>query len=697
MLKLLDYLLPLVDRFPYFPTANLRYRRNFVTLVSNSLDLVDEYPNWGDNITLNPCVRTTAFYLDGEEGKPDPERLEALQAILLACAEVVEPYLPHPQQLQEDLKTLKERSNQFGKDAAKLIRIAPFLYDGDGKALAGGSLAERVALEQYEVSEIQSLYSDHFSEHLAPLITYLANSKGMGELHKLTRNTLQQFVPREVLPATTYYSDNQQLHEYRLVLESVPRIYAPLRGAVGMDCSMASVPYHGLLEQARVFWVMRSDHEHTRPAGYVFVVQIEHEGQSAPMIVTINGTGIRRSDCHVIARLVAEHYQAPTLYLADWDRHSFLVNTHEIGTAFRGIACDTVRVNLPAAWDQVPSGGEYQNYYARDNLTSAVALDPRALPTQVNKVVPATELSPYPDAAIDGVDASVRAVIAYYCERAFGAEKGADYRSQLGISRDQAEEVEIVVRMYEGLDVTVEDFKRVRATFGVTLAEMGRCECVNILLGPLFRACRDEFPLTEWRNLSVEKFAEFRASLEDSFNYRQDSMIDNLASIPDEFIPEYWDVLKPYLHLQADEDNPPDIYVLRRVIKHFWSYGTIEALLGFLRAQPDMLDARLSSDRRWYDFFARAKALMSESEDYQWVVQQVYQTHVVKPGRSIFYDDLARECLFGASLMDRNLWQWQAEVMQALDFDEKMKIELDERMHSNIEKENFPALANNKS
>ncbi len=462
--RLLEDLIPLIGRFPQFPVNNVSYNRNFVELISNLYALDEKIALHLRELRPEKTLKIRARYIERDNCRYDSGRLKALALTLESN------YLPLRSfftergfsHIESDLVDLKE-SDDFESLGKKLIRISPLIYDVRGDALEVSSSLEALSLEPVE---LRARYTDTFQAHLAGIITALSGRKGFGEVHRYVRNVINQFIPREVIPATLLYGEEKtKVRERELVLEEIPPLYTPLRGALAGDCSMVSVPYFGILQNTRVFWVMRSASERARPGGYLFLAEIRREeGSLIPYIITINGPLISKADCYAIFLLVGEMYPGNELLVADVKNVHYLVNSYQIEDAMGSLGGKRVKVELPRGWETISrwevNSIDYENFYSAGRISEPKLTVPQSLPIYNVRISPPERGNFYPSISPGDIKLINRAIIGYYFLRsaAFHGEKKS-LLQYLDLNEEHLINIRVLVNYYQTGRFHPEDFK----------------------------------------------------------------------------------------------------------------------------------------------------------------------------------------------------------------------------------------------
>mgnify|MGYP000214467605 CR=1 FL=1 len=670
-INIINYLLPLVARFPHFPVANVQYNRNFVEVIKQSLEIQQQLNKAISPFEITDSLQLRLSYIDGQAYKTDSVKLAALEQKISTNIHTLNNCLSGFSDLHNDLKKLKQQT-KFVTLAKQLIQASPFIYNGEGQAMASLQL-DSFSFNSFEPSQIHAFYSDHFTLHLAPILTHISNEKGLGEVHKITRNTLKHFIEKEVVPATRYYSDDNKIaSENTLIMEELPQILTPLRGAIGGDCSIMSVPYYGLLDKARVFWLIRSDSENQQPAGYVLMVEVQIDGETMPMIITINGPTIKTVDCWMVFKQIATLYNNEKILVADWIRQSFLINSEQIRQSLNGFDKKKVNVTLPEAWDDIPWGGSFEDYYKSSYLNQACLFDTNNITTQITQQFPAISKNLYPHFSasedttqnddIKSVSLTSRAILAYYFLPLLNDDETRQrVENCLDVNRQQSKDIQLLIDLYQHRSFTVDDFIRLKNSFDFDLNDLLDLEVhfYSHLVKPLHDQLKDEFDSHIWAKFCSKAFIKLKSLLESYPD--NDDLKDELASIPDEFIPDYWQTVQPFFYLNGSDY--PDHYMLRRFIKHFHSYGSIEQLLTFLNEEPETFEGIMAHDSRWFAFFKRAQELMPDNPEFIKAVDHLYYHSSLNTQKNYVSHEIADIFNYGLQLCKQDPHKWREDII----------------------------------
>lgn len=631
--QLINDLIPLIQRFPEIPASNIDYNRNFVEILLNQYNAESAVQTHMKELRPEKTLRQGIRYQQHADAAYDSARLKRL---LLSLRSDYQPLNDHFggqfHSIEADLTQLKQSEN-FSNLAKKLIRISPLLYSASGEALPACYLNSG---QQAEPEILQTLYYDTFKAHLSRLIIRLSRRRGYGEIHQFVSNVNNQFIPRELIPATTRYTSNSQaIVERRLVLEEVPPLYAPLRGALAADCSMLTVPYFGILKNTRTFWIYRNAAKNSKPDGYLFIAEITLDnGIIAPYVITINGPRLDQPDCHAIFYLLGSLYHTQHLLVADVRKAPHLINSPRIDNAMASLSGENIKVKLPEGWQAVSSWPintiAYENFYEATRLTRPKQVKTEKLTLFAPKVEKALHADFYPPKQIKEVKLLNRALLAHYLR--ISPLKGINdtaLQQLLGLNRTHLLHGEKVISLYQGIHFKVDDFKVLKDHFNFTLDDYAQLPSSirTTSLGDLYCLFQDDPTISaqQWAKVCRKTFNELKTIADNSFEKSdRDDVLQQMASIPDTYVEEYWDTIAPHFKLN---NNMIDYFSLRLLVKHFNSDNTLSRFIEFLDNHPAAVEAVKPEDPRWFDFLKRVKTQIPEHSALPKLFQTVFHDH----------------------------------------------------------------------
>jgi hypothetical protein len=627
--QLLDDLVPLIQRFPDLPVSNVSYNRNFIELLFNLYRVDEQFADYLADLRPQQTMRAGIRYQEHGDAVYDRTRLKRLNRLLHEDYQPLRHYLGgYFQSVEADLVKLK-RSTDFDSLAKKLIRISPLVYTAAGEALTTPHFTESLSLEP---DELQLRYYDTFNVHLSSLFNRLSERQGYGEVRRFVANVSNQFIPKEVIPATTRYtSTSQQISERELFLEEIPPLYTPLRGALARDCSMVTVPYFGILKNTRVFWVNRSCEDNAKPSGYLFVAEVKLDDVMLPYVITINGLNLDATDCSAICYLLQDIYQSQSVLIADVAKVSYLVNSLCIADAMVALGGKKVSINMPSGWQAISDWSvntvAYQNYYDLSRLTQPRIVSPEKLSLYNPRITHAQVANHYPKNSIDEVSLLNRTIIGYYFLRSPDIGINEEILMPLlSLEKEHFQHSDEVIDLYQGGVFKVESFQKLKDYFGFTFKDYAELPfSIRVAsLADLYREFGSDPSIhhQQWRAVCRKTFDELKAIVAQGFlRGNRDTILQQMASIPDEFIDEYWEVIAPCFMVDT---NRLDFFVLRLLVKHFQSPHTVTCFLEFIDEHPEAAEAIKPEDPRWFDYLTRASAIAAEHEALSRLLQRLF-------------------------------------------------------------------------
>jgi hypothetical protein len=388
----------------------MQFRRNLLEAVEPIERIRDELGVNAESGMVGDARTVSLSYLNSETWSYDAEALKTVTGTLSAELEAFAS--AHPGELGSLEATFRTfKGPDFAKRSKNILRILPFLFAADGTPIVARlGPTEKAALlakiSAVDPNMLDNLYRDFFANHAKPLVEQIAARDGLGQLTAFLKNVQTDFIDGIVAKAVTPMAENGKAVEMRaLSLERIPSYLAVIRGTIGGDCSLHSVPYFPLVKGSRTYWIRKAVGAKGQPQGYLFAVPVEIDGKVLPYVITVNGASLSKVDVERSIHAVAREWGVEEVVLPNFEfklkdgalPNQYLVNTAAARDGLRFKGSVPINVELPHGWDVIaaelkrkPSG--YKNYYD-DNLRQAVvAKIPFAAE---DKVVYATLTQPY--------------------------------------------------------------------------------------------------------------------------------------------------------------------------------------------------------------------------------------------------------------------------------------------------------------
>jgi|GEM_PF-5233099 len=325
-----------------------------------------------------------------------PENIQKLKDHLIATIDELRENVPNwrPVNLNELLQNPAFKRDP--KIAQRLVKIMPWFLDLNGELLPkfkdtgdfDKSLQKVIA--ESDGTLVNSLYYDVYFEHLRLMLK--------GSFWEQIASAIQNgFFERDLnLYLSVQSSHEEQFRASTVSIELVPPLVALLRGAVGYDCSMWSVPLYALLPGTDVFWIRDSSDTKSQPSGYALVTQARVNGQLIPYVVTINGQSLNALDTRATLVLIAKYYGVSEVLTPDFSKNDAVVNDQVKRAGMKG----EVRVvaEFSDEWKNLEQtrfarlDTKYGLYYSVNNLkhackTSITALESLDFTKSKKKIV----------------------------------------------------------------------------------------------------------------------------------------------------------------------------------------------------------------------------------------------------------------------------------------------------------------------
>jgi len=300
---------------------------------------------------------------DGGSAEYDLQAIEALQTELRDRLKKLKGANPNLQltEIDKDLQSVS--------DKRLLLEVAPLLYDEHGVALKKSSTqpfqdADN-ELDALSAGTLETIFGDLFKNHLRPKLT--------SQNGKLAAEVERNFIAKTVRPALAK-TDTGDSKSSNVFLEEIPKSIALLRGVIGFDCSMMSVPFYPLLDKVHVHWIRKGKNPKESPRGYILIADIKLNGESIPYVITINGETLSAQDGRAAllaavakykTKKVLVHSAGATGVVNRQDMEEALFQTSERG--------ELVDVEMPEGWKQIDEATRYgyAKYYETSRLSKA--------------------------------------------------------------------------------------------------------------------------------------------------------------------------------------------------------------------------------------------------------------------------------------------------------------------------------------
>lgn len=313
--------------------------------------------------------------------------------------------------------TIEFYLNGFKKEPQKealavtAIKIIPLLFNLNGQmknevkefARLGGLRSPefinklKLQIENLTGNDLQNLYFDLLKIHLKDFITKdnywenKFNSMQNNWMNKSLAQALQMRRPSDL-------SSNGNLREGPTKNKAAQKFYslekvagpiALLRGFVGFDCSMYSVPFYPLLKEVQVFWIRKETNPEADVVGYALVVEAHVGSKKIPYILTINGSTLSADDIPNLSSMIGTIFEADEVAYPDFSINPHVVNNSSFKDAFEILGpAKSVQLEIPKGWEiidrfsQKKSG--FEDYYLGEKIKTAkiVMLPKRPLTLQ---------------------------------------------------------------------------------------------------------------------------------------------------------------------------------------------------------------------------------------------------------------------------------------------------------------------------
>lgn len=624
ILDCLDILFAVIDRHPGFLANNLAYDRNFMELLQSAADCMGGLGDGSRAFAIGPTPGRGMEYVESDAFGYDETKVDALRREIISKAELLGDLgMETIHGIETDLKQLKEaHPGKLKKTAIALIVLSPFLYQYQGRpvrdGLDMGMVIEAVSGEP--VASLENLYLDFFTDYLSPIFTGSSNQKGYGQVHEAVQFVLNQFIEKQVKPATRLYSDgSRELSKRKICIREAPKPFGLFRGMVGKDCSMVSVPFYSLSQKARVYWIWKGDDVSDQPDGYVFMMECVLNGETIPYVVTINGPTLNQTDARAVLYLICQASRSEQCLVPPAVSLTALVNTSAIQNAMKAFPENPKEVGFPDDWKHFEeysrSRAAFSNYYSTNFLNHGnhVQLDNDSF------IVSQWELEPEPmyakESKYDDFPLFDRAVIGEYALASPGMrEHQTKIMKILRLEEDHIETIKEVRPARERMYVSPELFEKLSRVFDFKIQNLLDFKSVWLLANSM-RGIFDYLkpPATDraWASLVQKTDRAYGRSIQEELGRdnpsrdRLNNLVASKLSLPDVYLANYWEENSPYL---VFEDGEVYHYRVHRYVKYFTSRAIIRRFLDFLETHESILSGVVPGEHGWQAFFENAFA-----------------------------------------------------------------------------------------
>jgi hypothetical protein len=262
----------------------------------------------------------------------------------------------------------------------------------------------------------------------------------------------------------------------------------------------------------------------------------------------------------------------------------------------------------------------YENFYEAGRLANPRVVKSEKLLLFNPCIVEPFFANHYPSHSTDNISLINRTIMAYgFLQIPDAAGIEPHLLALLGLDKTHLQYAEEVMNLSRGVVIGVDGFCILKDYFGFTLEDYSSLPYSYSVrasfIGQLYRVIKDDTSISRhhWSQVCRKTFDELKAIADEGCHgVDSDTLLGLMASIPDEFIEEYWEVISAGLMMGENQVN---YFALRTVVQHFHSHHTITRFLKFLNRYPDAAEAVKPEDPRWFDYLVRARDLAAQHSD----------------------------------------------------------------------------------
>ncbi len=638
-----DLISTIIKFHPYLLKKNLKYNRNFFSILKAAPKLIEEL----DPVNLHLSISESKFkgikYISDTNYSYDDNLVNTFKRELTNQIDLLKKYeLDTFTSIKNDIfwlkKTIFSRSTTDLTKATKkaflaLIKLSPLTYNSDGSAHISKLDELATKFDNIEIEELDNYYRDFFPESLAPIFISLADNKGFGQLNDITLSILNNFIKRDAAETFKIFNTSKKSIKTReIYFTEVPNSIAIFRGVLGGDCSLMSIPFYPILNSSRTYWIYKDQNTKSPPIGYIFFTEINLDGKTIPYILTINGVGITTNIAHATIKFVVSMYETEEYLLAGDTIRPNLVNSQQIYEAFNTFGGDSVSVDMPNGWETVSlftelnrdGYSDYSNYYSTENLQIALQVKNKSSVYIEPLKTTETLTIPYDLQKTENLEVFDRSMLAAYANNTYQNETKLilnitnTTKEQLRVSEDY-----ITNRPFSNFSSYIKYFE----VFNLNHNDLLNFDITFLL--PLLEEIFDYYEDKAPEDFKIKFARKAKIAIDQELLTGPFDNSDNLygykLSLPDSYIPNYWDEIKECL--RTKDKRFYDYYRINRYIKKFKSYNSIKKILWTVENENEFLECIDTESPHWISFFQRALYLV-EDQDVKKIIDSVYQPKI---------------------------------------------------------------------
>lgn len=551
----LQFLGSMFQAHPEFTSRTNSYLANPIQTLANAQTLANDMGEEANNFQINPERLFGATFSTADDIGYSDERVQSFKASLLSDLEKIADLETNG--LVDDLDSLSSDSDL----AKRLLRLAPILYDGDGKPKQDKVVIDTVRslVEGMDSAQLDDLYTDTLVNHQLPIVE--SNSSKYRSLNNTIQSFKNNFIAKDLNTAFTMVSSNGRAAKVRTItLQKIPTAVSLFRGCIGGDCSMQTVNFYSLPKGTDVFWIRKGTDPSSFPDGYVLVTEAKKGSKTIPYVVTVNGKSLGVEDTRMVLKLIAEARGSSELLVSDMTKNSHVMNTTPVRNGFRFGSGQQVEVEMTEGWNHVSNSkqrGSGTNYYRPSSLQNAVSVkidneEMNAL--RIVRELSGEAINTYSETARpSSMNLVERAILAVHSALGKGNTESAvlDY---LDVSQAQA----TLVKRYMDLKnpdvpMTILLYESLNENLGFRVSDLAHGSMLTrgVSIGELYRTNPLIAEADEWQEISRSSYNEIKHQLLQSLRMRADegeaavpnniimTAIKNQFAIPDDFISDY--------------------------------------------------------------------------------------------------------------------------------------------------------------
>jgi hypothetical protein len=532
----LAFLQSVLHRHPDLIRSNLQFRRNFLETLDPIPGILEKLGKHGTSLTIGEVSRSSVRFTNGGSYEHDEAKIQELRNVILKSFESIPlESLSNPQRDIERIRELNRikgnfNAKAFQKNLNSLLIALPFLYDASGKPHqknldSNGRATIRTQIETAPIDRLENYYTDVVDQHLLKQLEVIAQKEKFGKLLELIPRFRTNFIFKINSPLQSALKmipkAGAEVQIRNLTLERMPGAVGVLRGPLGGDCSIISVPYHALINGVQVYAIRKSTGFTAHPAGYAFVAPAKVEEKVLPYVITINGS-LSETDVRSALAMIQAEWKSERIVVPDFSKNTNVVNTDTMRSGMKFKNARAQKVELPEGWRTVDEITRtravtgYSNYYEAEPLENAFVADARQGANELT-IKSVEAVNPYPKvqnlSRMRLLDRAILGAQALH-ERSQSAQEHRILQA-LEISKEQARAANKVISASHNQPLRGREFLDAKEALHISMADIADLDMLTAAhsLGKMHHENPELAKPQEWEAASTKVFRRLTVAI----------------------------------------------------------------------------------------------------------------------------------------------------------------------------------------